>query len=76
MVCTKTETQSTIKCGWKKSFKPNKHKFNRWYRKRQVVKLVTEITQFVAILFAVFNVFMKPIGWVLAVFVLAWVACE
>lgn len=32
----------------------------------------TEITQFVGILFAVYGIFMKPIGWSLAAFVLAW----
>lgn len=32
----------------------------------------TEITQFVGVLFAVYGVFMKPIGWSLAAFVLAW----
>lgn len=31
-----------------------------------------EITQFVGVLFAVYGIFMKPIGWSLAAFVLVW----
>jgi len=45
-----------------------------WSRPFPAGKLfwTTEITQFVGILFAVYGVFMKPIGWSLAAFVLAW----
>jgi len=45
-----------------------------WSRPFPAGKLfwTTEITQFVGILFAVYGIFMKPIGWSLAAFVLAW----